>query len=135
MPTGLLESSLVIFQWDARTLDLQIMHTKSILLTTNLRRQSPVHREAFGVSALLTLAKPYLFPSSALANFLFSNASSISYISWNKPFSSFLQTLSEDLSMHPTLVVIHIPGRALWFCDILSCLYDNVTVERTDTAI
>ena len=51
--TSALESSLVIFQWDAKTLDLQITHTKSILLTTSLRRQSPVHREAFGVSALL----------------------------------------------------------------------------------
>ena len=52
-----------------------------------------------------------------------------------KPFSSFLQTLSEDLSMHPRLVVIHLPGHALWFCDILSRQYDNVTVERSDTAI
>ena len=69
------------------------------------------------------------------ANFLFRDASNISYIARNKPFSSFLQTLSEDLSMHPSLVVIHLPGRALWFCDILSRQYDNVTVERSDTAI
>ena len=68
-------------------------------------------------------------------NFFFSDASSISYVSQNKPFSSFLQTLSEDFSMHPTLVVIHLPGRALWFCDLLSRQYVNVTVERTDTDI
>ena len=122
--------------WDVpKTLNLQITHTKSILLNTSLRRQSPVHREAFGVSALMTMAKPYLFQSAAPANFLFSDVSSISYIARNKPFSSFLQTLSEDLSMHPSLVVIHLPGRALWFCDILSRQYDNVTVERSDTAI
>ena len=27
------------------------------------------------------------------------------------------------------------PGRALWFCDILSRQYDSVAVERTDTSI
>ena len=70
-----------------------------------------------------------------LANFLFNDASSISYIARNKPFSSFLQTLSEELSMFPSLIVIHLPGRALWFCDILSRQYDNVIVERTDTEI
>ena len=76
--------------------------------------QSPVHREASGVSLLLAMAKPYLFQSTALANFLFNDASSISYIARNKPFSSFLQTLSEELSMFHSLIVIHLPGRALW---------------------
>ena len=93
--TSALESSMVIFQWDQTTLDLQITHTKSILLTTALRRQSPVHRESFGVQSLLKLARPYLFQSTALANLLFNDASSISYIARGKPFSSFLQTLSE----------------------------------------
>ena len=37
--------------------------------------------------------------------------------------------------MFPSLVVIHLPGRALWFCDILSRQYDNVSMERTDTNI
>ena len=133
--TSALETSLVLFQWNPDTLNLDIIHTKSILLSTSIRRQSPVHREAFGVSQLLALAKPYLFQSSATINFLFNDASSMSYISRNKPFSSFLQTLSEELSMFPSLVVIHMPGRALWFCDILSRQYDNVTVERTDTDI
>ena len=100
--TSALETSLVIFQWDAKSMNLQITHTKSIILSTSISRQSPVHREAFGVSSLLTMAKPYLFQSTAQANFLFSDASSILYIARNKPFSSFLQTLSEDLSMHPS---------------------------------
>ena len=116
-------------------MNLLIIHTKSILLSTSIRRQSPVHREAFGVGALIAMAKPYLFQSTALANFLFNDASSISYIARNKPFSSFLQTLSEELSMFPSLIVIHLPGRALWFCDILSRQYDHVTVERSDTQI
>ena len=51
------ETSLVIFQWDAKSMNLQITHTKSILLSTSIRRQSPVHREAFGVSSLLAMAK------------------------------------------------------------------------------
>ena len=133
--TSALETSLVIFQWNPATMNLQIIHTKSILLSTSIRRQSPVHREAFGVSSLLAMAKPYLFQSTAPANFLFNDASSISYIARNKPFSSFLQTLSEELSMYPSLVVIHLPGRALWYCDILSRQHDRVTVERGDTRI
>ena len=47
--TSALENSLVIFQWDVRTLYLQITHNKSILLTTSLRRQSPVHCTSRGV--------------------------------------------------------------------------------------
>ena len=37
--------------------------------------------------------------------------------------------------MYPSLIVIHLPGRALWFCNILSRQHDHVTVERSDTAI
>merc|ERR1712236_130531 len=111
-------------------MNLQITHTKSILLSTTIRCQCLVHQEAFGVRSFLAMAKPYLFQSTALANFMFND---ISYIARNKPFSSFLQTLSEELSMFPSLIVIHLPGRALWFCDILSRQYDNVIVERTDT--
>ena len=124
---------MVIFQWDQTALDLQITHTKSILLTTALRRQSPVHRESFGVQSLLKLARPYLFQSTAPVNFLFNDASSISYIARGKPFSSFLQTLSEEMSMYPSLTLVHLPGRALWFCDILSRQHDNVIVPRSDT--
>ena len=100
--TSALETSLIIFQWDSKSMNLLIIHTKSILLSTRIRRQSPVHREAFGVGALLAMAKPYLFQSTALANFLFNDDSSISYIARNKSFSSFLQTLSEELSMFPS---------------------------------
>ena len=79
--TSALETSLVVFQWCAQTLALQIFHTKSILLTRSLRRQSPVHRETFGVSALLQLAKPYLFQSTvktnSKTNLLFSDAKTI----------------------------------------------------------
>ena len=45
----------MIFQWDAKSMNLQITHTKSILLSTSIRRQSPVHREAFGVSSLVAM--------------------------------------------------------------------------------
>ena len=37
--------------------------------------------------------------------------------------------------MHPSLVIIHLPWRALWFCDSLSRQHDNVTVQKTDTNI
>ena len=78
---------------------------------TALRRQSAIHREAFAAGKVLDLAKPYLFQSSSPVNYLFSDASSISYVARNKPFSSFLQTLSENLSMFPSLIVVHFPGR------------------------
>ena len=67
--TFALETSLVIFQWDAKSMNLQITHTKSIILSTSIRRQSPAHQEAFGDSSLLTMAKPYLFQSTAKAIF------------------------------------------------------------------
>jgi hypothetical protein len=133
--TSAVESSLLIFQWDPDTLSLQIVTTKSILLTTALRRQAPVHREAHGVDRVMDLAKSYLFQTSAPVNYLFDDASSISYIARNRPFSSFLQTLSETLSMYPSLVVIHLPGRALWYADILSRQFDHVAMTRTDTMI
>ena len=37
--------------------------------------------------------------------------------------------------MFPSLTVIHLPGRALWFCDLLSRQYDNVSMKRDDTDI
>ena len=81
------------------------------------------------------MAKPYLFQSTAVVNYLFNDVSSIAYISRNKPFSSFLQTLAEDLSLFPTLVIIHMPGRCLWYADILSRQHDHVAVSRDDTKI
>ena len=35
--------------------------------------------------------------------------------------------------MYHSLTVVHLPGRALWFCDILSRQHDNVVVPRSDT--
>ena len=133
--TSILETGLLIFQWNPEKLNLNLIHTKSILLPTAIRKQAAVHRECFGISALLSMAKPYLFQSVAPAYFLFNDASSIAYISRNKPFSSFLQSLAEELSLFPSLVVIHLPGRTLWYADILSRQHDNVSVERSDTNI
>ena len=84
---------------------------------------------------LLQTGKPYLFQSRSPVDYFFNDVSSISYISRNKPFSSFLQTLAEDLSLFPNLVTVHMPGRCLWFCDILTRQLDNVSVERTDTNV
>ena len=112
-----------------------IQTTKSMLLTTALRNQAAVHIEAFGVDRVLEAAKPYLFQSLSAVNYLFTDASSISYVSRNKPFSSFLQTLSETMSMYPSLTVVHMPGRALWYVDILSRQHDYVAMQRTDTNV
>ena len=94
-----IESSLLIYQWNPDLLTLDIVSTKSMLLTTALRNQAAIHREAFGVDRVMELAKPYLFQSTSPVNYLFTVASSISYVSRNKPFSSFLQTLSETMSI------------------------------------
>ena len=40
--TGALETALLIFQWDPEKLDLNLIHTKSILLPTSIRRQGDV---------------------------------------------------------------------------------------------
>jgi hypothetical protein len=129
------ESSLLIFQWNADLLSLDMVSTKSMLLTTALRNQAAIHIEAFGVDRVLELAKPYLFQSLSPVNYLFTDASSISYVSRNKPFSSFLQALSETMSMYPSLTVVHMPGRALWYVDILSRQHDYVAMQRTDTNV
>ena len=39
------------------------------------------------------------------------------------------------MSLYPSLTVVHLPGRALWFCDILSRHHDNVIVPRSDTKL
>ena len=133
--TSCLETALLLFQWNPETLNLNLIHTKSILLPTSIRRQAAAHRESFGIKELTIMAKPYLFQSTAVVNYLFNDVSSIAYISRNKPFSSFLQTLAEDLSLFPNLVIIHMPGRCLWYADILSRQHDHVAVQRTDTNI
>ena len=130
-----LEVSSAIFQWCPDTLSLKLLQTKSILLTAALRKQSPVHKEAYGTDLTLKEGKPYLFQTRSKVNYLFSDASSISYIARTKPFSSFLQQLSEEVSRYPSLTAIHMPGRAMWFCDLLSRQLDNVIVTRPDTDI
>ena len=57
--TGALETALLIFQWDPEKLDLNLIHTKSILLPTSIRRQAAAHREAFGMKELIQTGKPY----------------------------------------------------------------------------
>ena len=104
--------------------------TKSILLPMAIKRQSPVHRESFGYTAMLQLALPYLFASQVPHNFLLCDASSISYTSRNKHFSSFLQNLAEYLSMFPSLHFIHCPGRVLTFSDLMSRTINRVRVSN-----
>ena len=133
--TSILESGLLVMQWNPDLLSLDLVATKSILLPTSIRRAAPVHREAYGLSSLMDMIKPYLFQTKSEHNFIFNDASSITYIARNKPFSSFLQTLSEELSLYPSLHIIHCPGRILWYSDILSRQLDNVYLEEPDTKI
>ena len=133
--TSILESGLLVFQWNPDLLSLDLVATKSILLPTSIRRAAPVHREAFGLSSLMDMLKPYLFQTKSEHNFIFNDASSIGYIARNKPFSSFLQTLSEELSLHPSLHIIHCPGRILWYSDILSRQLDKIYLKEPDTNI
>ena len=128
--TSALETGLSLAQWNPDKLSLQLVTTKSIILPMTIKRQSPVYREAFGVTAMLQLARPYLFSSQTQHNFLFCDASSISYTSRNKHFSSFLQSLAEQLSMYPSLHAIHCPGRVLTFSDLMSRTINRVRVSN-----
>ena len=100
-----------------------------------MRRQSPVHREAVGLRKVIDLAKPYLIQTVAPVNYLFTDASSLSYINRLKHFNSFLQDLSEEISMYPTLTVIHTPGRVLFYPDLISRQLDNVHLPREGVQI
>ena len=127
------EASIVLAQWDNMKLNLKIIGAKSVLLTTALRRQSPLHKEAFGLQLAITQAHPYLLQSKSSNNFIFTDASVLSYITRNKAFNNFLQALSENLSYYKGLSVVHISGRANSYCDILSRALDNAILERSDT--
>ena len=133
--TSALESGLSAFQFDKDKLALQLISTKSVLLPLSVRRQAAVFRECFGVEALLSMAKPYLFQTQSPHNFLLNDASSIGYLSRMKTFSSFLQNLSEHLSLYPSLTTIHTPGRCLTLSDLLSRTNDNVIVSNPDTSL
>ena len=111
-------------QWDDQKLNLRIIGAKSVLLTTALRRQSPLHKEAFGLQLALTQAHPYLLQSKSNNNFIFTDASVLSYITRNKAFNNFLQALSENLSYYKGLSIVHISGHANSYCDILSRALD-----------
>ena len=103
--TSAVESSVFIFNWHPEKLQLNIIGTKSSLLTTAMRRQSPVHREAVGLRKVIDLAKPYLIQTKSPVNYLFTDASSLSYINRLNHFNSFLQDLSKELFMYASLTV------------------------------
>ena len=81
--SSILETAAVISQWNPKLLDFQILTCKSILFSQSLRNAAPVHRESEGIATLLDLSKIYLFQSKASTNYLFSDISSVSYISRN----------------------------------------------------
>ena len=78
-------------------------------------------------------SRPYLLQTRCKHNFLFVDASSISYISCVKPFDNFLFKLSCTLSEYPSLSVIHCPGRVLSASDLLTRQLNYVILERNDT--
>ena len=103
---------------------------KSTLLTEAERRKPPVLREADAVSDGIDMASPYLLQSTAPANFIFSDAASIQYVSRNKAFSNFLQELSMTISKFPNLHALAVPGRTLFLPDLFSRQCDYVKFER-----
>ena len=78
-------------------------------------------------------ARSYLLQSEAKYNFLFVDASSISYISRVRPFEKFLFELSCTLSEYPSLSVVHCPGRVLSAPDLLTQQLNDVILHRDDT--
>ena len=108
--TSAVETSAFCTQWDPNTLNLNTVAAKP---TEALRRQSPVHREAFGVSCAMTLVRPHLLTTKAPVNYLFTDASSISYIGRTKYFSNLLMDLSLEILLYPTLQAIQVPGRVI----------------------
>ena len=81
------EASCIVCQWDKNQLNLQVVTAKSVLLTTALRRNSPLHKEAFGLENVLKLDRPYLLQSKSPVNYIFTDASVLSYITRNKAFN------------------------------------------------
>ena len=131
--TSAVESSHFLMQWHPEKCQLVVIRAKSHLLTTSERRQSPIHRESIGVHHVLDTARPYLLQTLCKKNFLFTDASSISYAARVRPFENFLFELSCTLSQYPTLEVIHTPGRVLSAPDLLTRQLNNVIFDREDT--
>ena len=127
------EASGFVTQWCPTSLRLKIISCFSVLLTTALRRQSPLHRESFAFDKTLCLAHPYLLQTKALANYAFTDASVISYVSRCKSFKNFLQCLAETVSLYPNLHVCHMPGKANMLADTLTRSLDEITLDRNDT--
>ena len=103
--TSAVESSHFLMQWHPERCQLAIIRAKSHLLTTVERRQSPVHRESIGVHHVLDTGRPYLLQTLCKKNYLFTDASSISYEARVRPFENFLFELSCSLSEYPSLEV------------------------------
>ena len=131
--TSAVETAGFIMQWNPTTNQLVVLKAKSHLLTTAQRRASPIHREAQGTHHVMDSARPYLLQSEAKYNFLFVDASSISYISRVRPFENFLFELSCTLSEYPSLSVVHCPGRVLSAPDLLTRQLNDVILHRDDT--
>ena len=131
--TSAVETAGFVMQWSPVTNQLRVLKAKSHLLTTPQRRASPVHRESQGTHYVMESSRPYLLQTRCKHNFLFVDASSISYISRVKPFENFLFELSCTLSEYPSLSVIHCPGRVLSAPDLLTRQLNDVILERNDT--
>ena len=124
--TSAVETAGFVMQWSPVTNQLRVLKAKSHLLTTPQRRASPVHRESQGTHYVMESSRPYLLQTRCKHNFLFVDASSISYISHVKPFENFLFELSCTLSEYPSLSVIHCPGRVLSAPDLLTRQLNDV---------
>ena len=85
--TSAVETVSFILQWIPATCQLMVLKAKSHLLTTAQRRSTTVHREAIGTHHVMELSRPYLLQTPSAHNFLFVDASGISYISRVKPFN------------------------------------------------
>ena len=82
---------------------------------------------------IMESARPYLLQTKAKHNFLFVDASSISYISRVRPFENFLFELSCTLSEYPSPSVVHCSGRVFSAPDLLTRQLNDVVLHRDDT--
>ena len=133
--TSAVETSGFVCQWNPGTCQLCVLKAKSHILTEAQRRASPVHRESQGTHFMMDSARPYLLQTECPVNYLFVDASSISYIARVKPFENFLFELACRLSEYPSLMVVHAPGRVLSAPDLLTRQLNDVIFEREDTNI
>jgi hypothetical protein len=119
----------LIYQWIPDTLELVLLNTKSILLSTAIQRQESIFRELFGCNAALNVAETYLLQSTAKMNYLCTDAIGLSYLHRMKSFSSFLFESAIYLSTWQNLSILHFPGRSLTLVDLLSRQISNMKFE------